>query len=87
MNVRTNLLLPADLVAELDQVAMAHALELANGPTFALGVAKKMFGALAARGINIAMINTSEVCVSVAVDRTRGEEAHRELKVAFGISG
>ena len=28
---------------ELDQVAMAHALELANGPTFALGVAKKMF--------------------------------------------
>lgn len=29
--------------AELDEVAFAHARELATGPTFALGVAKKMF--------------------------------------------
>src|SRR5690606_34925410 len=39
------------------------------------GVARKMFGALAERGINIVMINTSEVQLSVVVDRTRGEEA------------
>ena len=39
------------------------------------GVARTMFGALAARGINIAMINTSEVCVGVVVEQTRGEEA------------
>jgi 2-(1,2-epoxy-1,2-dihydrophenyl)acetyl-CoA isomerase len=28
---------------ELDSIALAHAQELANGPTFALGMAKKMF--------------------------------------------
>ena len=39
------------------------------------GVARRMFGALAERGINISMINTSEVRVSVVVDRARGEEA------------
>jgi aspartate kinase len=49
------------------------------------GVARKMFGALAGRGINIAMINTSEVCVSVVVEATRGEEALECLKAAFGL--
>src|SRR5262245_19272171 len=33
------------------------------------GVARRMFGALAGRGINISMINTSEVRLSVVVDR------------------
>jgi aspartate kinase len=49
------------------------------------GVARRMFGALAQRGINISMINTSEVCVSVVVDRARGEEALACLKEAFNI--
>jgi aspartate kinase len=49
------------------------------------GVARRMFGALAQRGINIAMINTSEVCVSVVVDRSRGEEALACLKAAFNV--
>ena len=49
------------------------------------GVARTMFGALAARGINISMINTSEVCVSVVVERARGEEALACLKEAFGV--
>jgi aspartate kinase len=49
------------------------------------GVAKRMFGALAGRGINIAMINTSEVCVSVVVERARGEEALAALKEAFQV--
>ena len=49
------------------------------------GVARRMFGALAQRGINIAMINTSEVCVSVVVDRDRGEEALACLKQAFNV--
>jgi aspartate kinase len=49
------------------------------------GVARKMFGALAERGINISMINTSEVCVSAVVERTRGEEALACLKEAFRI--
>ncbi|HKB03371.1 MAG TPA: aspartate kinase [Gemmataceae bacterium] len=49
------------------------------------GVARTMFGALAGRGINIAMINTSEVCVSVVVEAARGEEALECLKQAFGL--
>ena len=49
------------------------------------GVARKMFGALAEKGININMINTSEVCVSVVVERSRGDEALACLKEAFRI--
>ncbi len=49
------------------------------------GVARTMFGALAAKGINIAMINTSEVCVGVVVELARGEEALACLKEAFKL--
>jgi aspartate kinase len=49
------------------------------------GVARRMFGALAESGINISMINTSEVRVSVVVERNRGEEALRCLKAAFNV--
>jgi aspartate kinase len=49
------------------------------------GVARRMFGALAERNINIGMINTSEVRVSVVVDRSRGEEALACLKAAFNV--
>ncbi len=49
------------------------------------GVARRMFGALAARGINISMINTSEVRISVVVDGARGEEARAALKEAFNL--
>jgi aspartate kinase len=44
-----------------------------------------MFQALAERGININVINTSEVCVSVVVETSRGEEALKCLKEAFRI--
>jgi aspartate kinase len=47
------------------------------------GVARRMFGALARRGINVAMINTSEVRVSAVVDADRGEEALQSLREAF----
>jgi aspartate kinase len=50
------------------------------------GVARKMFGALAAQGINISLINTSEACVSVVVERSRGDEALAALRTAFGLS-
>jgi aspartate kinase len=49
------------------------------------GVAQRMFGALARRAINIGMINTSEVCVSVVVDGRFGSEALSCLKEAFGL--
>ena len=47
------------------------------------GVARRMFGALAGLGINIAMINTSEVRLSVVVDRGRGPEALALLQGVF----
>jgi aspartate kinase len=50
------------------------------------GVARRMFGALAQRGINISMINTSEVRISVVVDRARGDEALLCLKEAFNLA-
>jgi len=49
------------------------------------GVARRMFGALAGRGINISMINTSEVRVSVVVDQRHGPDALATLKEAFHV--
>ena len=49
------------------------------------GVARRMFGALAQRNINIGMINTSEVCISVVVDRPHGNEALVALKETFHV--
>ena len=49
------------------------------------GVARRMFGALAQRGINISMINTSEVRVSVVVDQSRGQEALECLRETFAL--
>jgi aspartate kinase len=49
------------------------------------GVARRMFGALAERGINISMINTSEVRVNAVIERARGEEALAALKQAFHV--
>jgi aspartate kinase len=50
-----------------------------------VGVARKMFGALAKLGINISMINTSEVRLSVVVDRAREQEARAAVKEAFHL--
>ncbi len=47
------------------------------------GVARRMFGALAQQGINIAMISTSEIRVEVVVDAERGQEALAALRHAF----
>ncbi len=64
---------------------MAKLFVLGVGMRTHTGVARRMFGALAGRGINISMINTSEVRVSVVVDRHRGEEALATLKEAFHV--
>src|SRR5262249_17021070 len=47
--------------------------------------ARRMFGALAKLGINIGMINTSEVRLSVVVERSKGEAAAAALREAFGL--
>jgi aspartate kinase len=51
------------------------------------GVATKMFQTLAQEGINIQMISTSEIKVSVVVDAKYTELAVRVLHDAFGMSG
>jgi aspartate kinase len=47
------------------------------------GVAAKMFDTLAQAGINIEMISTSEIKISVIVDVARGEQAMRVIHDAF----
>ena len=49
------------------------------------GVASKMFSALASEGINIQMISTSEIKISVVVDEKYLELAVRTLHSAFGL--
>ena len=49
------------------------------------GVAEKMFGALAKSKINIQMISTSEIKISVVVEGSRGEEALRAVHDAFEL--
>ena len=51
------------------------------------GVATTMFKALAAEGINIQMISTSEIKISVVVDAKYTELAVRVLHDAFGLAG
>ena len=50
------------------------------------GVATKMFETLAKEGINIQMISTSEIKVSVVIDAKYTELAVRVLHDAFGMS-
>ena len=47
------------------------------------GVAGKMFETLAREGVNIEMISTSEIKVSVIVDLAKGEQAMRAVHEAF----
>ena len=49
------------------------------------GVATRMFAALAERGININLINTSEVRINVGTDIARGKEGLECLKRAFAL--
>jgi aspartate kinase len=49
------------------------------------GVAERMFSALARRGINIHVITTSEIKISVLVDRGRGKEALAAIHEEFRL--
>ncbi len=49
------------------------------------GVASKFFEALANAGINMLMISTSEIKISVAVNPEKGDEATRMAHAAFGL--
>jgi aspartate kinase len=47
------------------------------------GVAATMFETLAREGINIEMISTSEIKISVLVEVSKGEQALRAVHEAF----
>jgi len=49
------------------------------------GVAAQMFEALAEKGINIELITTSEIKVTLAVARERADDAQRAVHKAFGL--
>jgi aspartate kinase len=49
------------------------------------GVAAKMFETLAREGVNIDMISTSEIKISVAIDLAKGEMAARAMHDAFVV--
>ena len=49
------------------------------------GVAKTMFQALAEKGVNIQVISTSEIKISVLIDAAYTELAVRALHAAYGL--
>ena len=49
------------------------------------GIASRMFGALAREGINIQMISTSEIKISVVVEEKYLELGTRALHTEFGL--
>ena len=49
------------------------------------GVAKTMFAALAAKGVNIQVISTSEIKISVLIDAAYTELAVRALHAAYEL--
>ena len=51
------------------------------------GVAQRMFSALAAEGVNIEVISTSEIKTSVLIRRQHLETAAKVLHSAFGLDG
>jgi len=49
------------------------------------GIAATLFQALAEVGINIDLISTSEIKISVVIDLERADEAARVAHTAFGL--
>ncbi|TCP43988.1 aspartate kinase [Rhodovulum marinum] len=71
-----------DLVADTD---VAKVSVVGIGMRSHAGVASRMFDALAAEGINIKVITTSEIKISVLIDRKYMELAVQALHDAFGL--
>lgn len=76
--------LGAENVSYDDDVSKVSAVGL--GMATQPGVARTMFRALAEKGINIDMITTSEIKISVLVARDLAQEALRTVHEAFGLS-
>jgi aspartate kinase len=75
--------LGADAVIQDDEVAKVSVVGL--GMARQTGVADKMFHALADAGVNIQMITTSEIKISVLVARDEAQQALRAVHQAFEL--
>ena len=75
--------LEADRVAGDDQITKVSIVGV--GMRSHAGVATKMFEALSDEGINIQMISTSEIKISVVIDEKYLELAVRSLHSAFQL--
>ncbi|PZN12059.1 MAG: aspartate kinase [Bacillota bacterium] len=75
--------LPAERLVVDDSVGKVSA--VGAGMATRPGVASTMFGALAAAGINIEMISTSEISISCLVARDRVDDAVRAVHAAFHL--
>jgi aspartate kinase len=51
------------------------------------GVSATLFGALAKAGVNIEMISTSEIRISVVTNVEQVDEAAKVVHTAFGLDG
>jgi aspartate kinase len=72
-----------DDVAVNDEVAKVSVIGV--GMRSHTGVAKTMFAALAEKGVNIQVISTSEIKISVLIDAAYTELAVRALHAAYGL--
>ncbi len=68
------------------EAAVAKLSVLGVGMRTHTGVAARMFAALADGGVNIALINTSEVRINIATDHDRGQEALEYLRKTFDLA-
>jgi aspartate kinase len=75
--------LGAEAVVHNDQVAKVSVVGL--GMARQTGVARRMFRALADAGVNIQMITTSEIKISVLVARDAAQTALQAVHQAFGL--
>ena len=76
---------PEAQISTYDRIAKLSAVGV--GMRSHTGVAGKLFRALAEKKINVQMISTSEIKISVVIGIEDAEEAVRTLHAAFGLAG
>lgn len=81
----------SDLLPKLHGAYVSHDRDIATLSVLGIGlrthtgVGEKMFKALADAGINIKLINTSEIRISAVVSRDQGKTGHERLMATFGL--
>ena len=87
------LLLTREVLEAWPDAKLSHDREIAKLSVMGIGlrshtgVGQQMFRALSETGINIEMINTSEIRISAVVSGDQGELAHRTLLATFSLQG